>query len=196
MDIIIDLETAPLIFDRTTKIDEETGEKKDIGALSPITGKITAIAWLVVGTGFEPFSVCSTDETALLTKFWQAITNTAQEHTLRFVGFNIKQFDMHFLLVRSLACNVKICSFSRRHLVDLREILTAGNTYMKKGTLGDYAQILQIPSKFQNLDGENATQLFKNGQLDMLKRYVEQDVIITYELYKRMEQLHMLSILW
>ena len=118
--IFFDIETAPLMASEMNermptfkpranlkdeaKIEADIKEKRekffDDAALSPFTGRVCAYGYasgedkkvtLVHYNGREE------DEKAILTKFWNLYVNT--EDT--FVGFNINNFDLPFLIRRS-----------------------------------------------------------------------------------------------
>jgi len=184
MDIVFDLETAPIKFGEYMVRDDETGEMKDIGALNPITGRIIALGWMSCEAQHIFFDV---DEKKILERFWFSISEAAKESKtfLRFVGFNIKKFDLHFLLVRTLHHNVRIAGFNSRLVIDLREALTFGQTYMKKGTLQDYAKLIGVDGKYHDLKASDMPALWKAGKYEDVVSYLKRDIEITQELYFR-----------
>ncbi len=187
MDIVFDLETAPIKFGEYMVRDEESGEMKDIGALNPITGRIIALGWMC---GEEQHIFFDVDEKKILERFWFSIADAAKTSKtfLRFVGFNIKKFDLHFLLVRSLHHNVRITGFNSRLVIDLREALTFGQTYMKKGTLQDYAQIIGVAGKYNDLKASDMPALWKEGKYDDVVSYIKRDIEIAQELFFRCKE--------
>ncbi|MFT7615524.1 MAG: hypothetical protein ACI8Y7_000338 [Candidatus Woesearchaeota archaeon] len=184
MDIFLDIETVPL------KPGEHLSEDgNDIGALSPITGKIMAVGWSIRG---EP-KIAVGEEKEVLEKFWDSMRSIHTiGGTIRFIGFNIRQFDMHFILVRSLAHNLPIVPFARRSIVDLRDILTLFQR--KKGTLQDYALMLG-ESKFDNWSHEDIFAAWEKQDLESITLYLEKDIDITKKLYMKLQKLNMLSLL-
>ncbi|MFT4313175.1 MAG: ribonuclease H-like domain-containing protein [Candidatus Woesearchaeota archaeon] len=191
MEYIFDIETAPLKPGEHTRVTEQN-EVQDIGGLSPVTGKIIAIGLLHQD---KPY-IFTGHEKTILTDFWQTLKTLADSEKgyVKLIGFNIKQFDIHFLLVRSLAHKIAILPFTRRQVIDLRDYLTFFHTYMKKGTLNDYARIIGIDGKHDNIQNSDIPKLYENGDIAQIKKYVEQDIKITAELYKACKEIGILNI--
>lgn len=192
MDIIIDIETAPLEFGKYLYKDERTGEEKDIGALSPITGRITALG--LKYNDIENIFI-SEDEGEMLNEFWRSIENLhmKEKAPIRFVGFGIKKFDMHFLYVRSLANNVKIYRVYAPSVIDLKEYLTFFNSYKKRGKLSDYAHLIGIGGKYKDITGEQVPFLWKDKRLDELKAYLSNDLRMTQDIFLKCKELGILT---
>ena len=190
MDIIFDIETAPLTVGEYVKVGDD-GEKKDIGGLSPITGKIIAI-----GMHAKKTHIFTGEENDILTNFWQTIREESEEDKgfFKLVGFNVKQFDIHFLIVRSLAHNVPILKFNRRYVIDLREYLTFFQTYMKKGTLNDYARIIGVEGKYNDLENKDIPILYQRGDFETIRKYLEQDIAMTKNLYDACKKVGILEL--
>lgn len=192
MDIVFDMETAPIRFGEYVVKDEETGQMKDIGALNPITGRIVVIGWM---SGEEQHIFFDVDEKKILERFWHSIGEAvnAGNTFIRLIGFNIKKFDLHFLLVRTLHHNIKVAGFNPRVAIDLREVLTVGQTYMKKGTLQDYANLIGVAGKYNDLRASDIPQLWKDGKYDEVVKYVKRDIEITQALYYRCREIGILT---
>jgi len=187
MDIIFDIETAPLEFGQRMIKDEETGEEIDIGALSPITGRITAIGWK---SSEQQYIFSDLDEKKMLDQFWRSMEEAVgQRGFIRLVGFSIRKFDIHFLLVRSLHHHVKIARANLRQAIDLREHLTNFDSYKKKGKLEDYAKLIGVGGKYKNIQNEEIPLLWKEGKIEDLKEYLKHDLRITEQLYLKCKEL-------
>lgn len=184
MDIIFDIETAAIQPGSYTTTDDKTGEVKDIGALSPITGKIIGIGW---SEGEKIHSMVLDDEKALLAHFWDMIRS--QKEPFRLVGFNSKKFDVHFLLVRSLHHNIKTVPLSTKTIIDIRDHLTFFQSYMKKGTLHDYALLIGCEGKHEELTGEDIPRLWIEGKSDLIREYLYQDIVVTKKLFEKCVEL-------
>lgn len=185
MDVAFDIETAPLEYGKHIKTDEE-GNIQDIGALSPITGRIIAVGYkTMTATNI----LVNEDEKQLLQTFWQELKTHTNNQFVKFIGFN-SSFDMHFLLVRSLKHNIPI--IKNRMMLDLRTQLTVYNRYAK-GTLDDYAEILGMPGKHDNIKSSEIPNLWKQKKYDLIKKYLEQDVLITQKLFLKCKALGILK---
>ena len=192
MDFIFDIETAPLEFMKYTKVDEITHKEKDIGALSPITGRITALGWR---SGDKQQIFIDEDESRILDQFWRSIEaeSKADNGFIRLIGFSIKDFDMHFLIVRSLHHNIKIAKFDNKLVLDLREHLAFFKTDKKKGTLSDYAKLIKIDGKYKDIKGEEVPILWRDKKFDDLKEYLSHDLRITEQLYLKCKEFGILG---
>ena len=83
MEIILDIETASL-----------TDNRED--ALSPINGRVIAIGMKFLK---EEHIIMEDDEKLLLQKFWDKIRELHKQFSvIRYVGFNIRDFDFYFLI--------------------------------------------------------------------------------------------------
>lgn len=82
-------------------------------ALAPESGKVLAIGYAVIGDEGSPavdFKAAIGDERELLGEFWGIVRDSFQgrsERTL-FVGFNIREFDLPFLVARSWILGVAV----------------------------------------------------------------------------------------
>ncbi len=189
MDIVFDIETAPLEYGQRMVIDEETGEEKDIGALSPITGRIIALGWR---SGGQEQIFMDQDEKKIIEQFWRSIEKVGGNF-IRLVGFSIKKFDIHFLLVRSLRHNVKIAKFNTRQVIDLREHLSFFDSYMKKGKLEDYANLIEMDGKFKGIQSQEIPLLWKEGNFEDIKGYLAHDLKMTEAVYLKCKELGILG---
>lgn len=144
--------------------------------LEPLQDRVTAIG---VKTYTQEIVFMDKDEAKLLTIFWKYV-NSHQYFNL--VGYNCWSFDIPFLNIRSLKHRIRVVDV-RSKLIDIRYILTNGNRY-SKGTLLDFAKLLGFDGKYKNLTGKDAINLWKKEKIDTLKRYVLQDIILTYKIYE------------
>jgi predicted PolB exonuclease-like 3'-5' exonuclease len=133
--LVFDIETIPLDFDtsfddaqkeyllRGCSTDEEREDKKNLGGLNPLLGKVVCIGTYVQetrkGTALyldkEPIEEIVTlddmthkykafdDEAALIQHFWAGITNKYQA----VVSFNGRNFDCPFLMLRSAMLGIR-----------------------------------------------------------------------------------------
>ncbi|HLP79107.1 MAG TPA: hypothetical protein VK158_00570 [Acidobacteriota bacterium] len=154
----------------------------DSDSLSPITGRIIGIG---VHDGVATHILVDEDEKALLTQFWKLLSAPS----FRLIGFNIKKFDIHFLLVRSLVHEVQTVPLSTKHVLDLREHLTFFQSYMKKGTLVDYASIVGLTISHSY---EVIPTYWSQKRFDLLKHMLLENVMATYALFERCKKLRIL----
>ena len=187
MDIVFDIETVPLESSQYLYEDPQSGELKDVGALSPITGRIIGAGWLSDATSHV---FVDKDEKKILEHFWQSIEVAAKSSNgfIRLIGFNVKKFDMHFLLVRSLHHNVRVAHFNSKLVIDIRDYLSFFQTHMKKGTLDDYAKLIGLSGRYKGYKSEDIAQLWREEKLDELREFLLHDLKITQGLYVRCKE--------
>ena len=150
MNIVVDVETVPLEPGKHMEKNEH-GIEEDKGALSPITGRIVAIGARALK---DNVIFIDKDEKKILTDFWDYINRVSNETTYpKFVGFNFN-FDIHFLIVRSLHHNIKVNKILKTRCIDLRGVLTNYNFYIK-GKLSDYASLIGLNDKCDGMTGAN-----------------------------------------
>jgi len=183
--IILDIETAPHNYGECMERNKTTDQLEDVGALSPITGRVTAIGTTILISKQQPKThiFMDQDEKLMLSQFWTMLKALGETRIFRIVGFNIHSFDMPFLIVRSLANGVGLSYYNKNLIQDLRKILAFNQPY-KKGKLDDYAKMMGIEGKYKGMDGFHACQLWKDKQYDELRAYLTQDLVITQKLWE------------
>jgi predicted PolB exonuclease-like 3'-5' exonuclease len=189
MDFVIDIETAPQEFGAHTKVDDDTGEEKDIGAFSPHHGRVTALGWKANG-GQRIIIDQGQGEKDIIKTFLQSIEDHSDGY-IRFVGFSVDYFDLYFLRLRCLHHGIELPDYNGKHTLDLRTQL---NNYQrkKKGGLDDFAELIGIDGKPDHISGEDAPYLWKEGEYDELRGYLKDDLRITHKLFLRMKDVNML----
>jgi DNA polymerase elongation subunit (family B) len=175
---VIDIETCPIDFGKCDALTDEEEKKK---LINPIDSKIVAIGIRHKGNNII-FS--NKDEKGLLEDFWSEWKTIKKGSSyMKIVGFNITNFDIPFLVARSVINNVVISPFFIKELIDLRDKINAyryGNT---RGTLKEYASLLG--EKVMDVDGSDIFNLCKDGKMKELVEYLENDLLITDKLYQR-----------
>ena len=183
--IILDIETVPLDMEKYDTLPEE--EKFKI--LNPIDSRIVAIGFKHEGVRTV---IIDEDERILLEQFWKKF-NDARTKTPGsiIVGFNITNFDLSFLTTRSFARNVQIVPFKLKHVIDIRDKLTAYKSGKTRGTLKDYANFLGIET---DGTGAQVSDWWKNKEYDKIHMYLSRDLDMTEAIYTRAKELRILEI--
>lgn len=123
------------------------------------------------------------EEKEILTEFWKKVIElTGGNKFIPLVGFNIANFDLPFLTARSFVHKVTIFPFVLKSVVDLRDKINAYRYGPSRGKLKEFAKLHNLPVLEEN--GGDVAQLCKDGKMDILKKYLENDIYITDELYK------------
>jgi len=170
MEIILDIETAPL-----------TENRED--ALSPMKGRVVAIGMKFLK---EELIIMEEDEKELIEKFWNKIRELHKRFSIiRYVGFNIRDFDFYFLINRSLHFNLEIVRPGSTSFIDLREHLSLFRTYGKSGKLSDYAKLIGIEGKYMDMGGGDVPLLWKHKKYEEIRNYLSQDLFMTHTLFER-----------
>ncbi len=179
--IIVDVETAPL--DRKEyESREPDAERKKL--LNPIDSKIIAIGLKKKGEAAAVFM--GSDEAQLLTDFWKEISKSKSLST-KIVGFNIKDFDLPFLVTRSFVNNVEIVPFIVKEVLDLREKLSAYKFGNVRGKLKEFADFLSIDK--MDMDGSDVAGEYWAGNTKKIGDYLKKDLEITEAIYQRIVRL-------
>lgn len=169
---ILDIETTGL-----TPITRVCGEQINVN-------KIICISLL----NLENSSVISyygEDENKILQQFWNSIKTSDL-----IVGFNI-EFDLSFIRVKSLLNGVKFTKNPAEiKIIDLREVIYPNNKY-GVGKLRDFCDLLLIPYTTHN--GSEMNELYCKRDWKEIKAHCEEDVKITYELYKKLKDLNFIN---
>ena len=143
-------------------------------ALDPMTGRVLAFG--VRDEDGVNTILCDEDEIAVLSGAW-GVFNGVKSYT-QFVGFNIFNFDLPFLIRRSWKLGVKV-PFARRKrywpevFVDLREVWQLGE-YQARGSLDSISRFLGYSGK--SGDGAEFANLLRQDRqaaLDYLARDLE-----------------------
>lgn len=178
--------------------------KNQLG-FSPLTGKIVSLAVYdierslgavyYVGEGSEidfsddSFSYKQRTEPEILEDFWES----AQSYDT-FVTFNGRQFDVPFLLLRSIAADIKpsvelnrkryLSQQSTPYHIDLQDELTFyGAT--KRPQLHMFCQAFGIESPKGEVSGDDVAELYRTKKFTDIAKYNAKDVVATTELYEK-----------
>ncbi|MBI4140120.1 ribonuclease H-like domain-containing protein [Candidatus Woesearchaeota archaeon] len=183
--IIIDIETAPLDFDKYGSLSDDDKLK----LLNPIDSRIVAIGFHHDGLNNIFIDV---DEKVLLQNFWEKFNDARTKSPgCIIVGFNIISFDIPFITTRSFVNNVQVTPFKIKHVIDLREKISAYRSGRVRGSLKDLAGFIGISS------GENGSMVFewwKSGEYEKIKLYLQKDLVMTEAVYQRAKDLRILEI--
>jgi len=183
--VVVDVESVPLDYEAYKVLPEE--EKKKF--FNPICSKLVAIG--IRYNAVNHIYLSTEDEHGILDSFWDKWHSFNGNHFCVLVGFNIFEFDIPMLIGRSFFNDVEVVPFTLREVIDLRQKLAAFK-YNPKGTLKEYAQLIGL--KLSEFDGSMVAELVANGMLDELKGYLERDLELTDEVFKRAEKLNILKI--
>lgn len=176
------------LADAKTKLYQDFADK---AALNANSGRVAMIGLLEDGK-FGPLTV--DDEAAALTVWWELVSENMGAHNMM-CGFNIKEFDLPFLVRRSWKLGVHIplmtVALERKYpfwhecFIDLREMWLMGERSPDKGTssLNDLAKFFGLKTKEGN--GKDFWKMDRKSQL----KYLEHDVRLCEKIHKQMYQI-------
>jgi len=132
--------------------------------------------------------ICDEDEKKVLENFWEA----AKDVDL-FVGFNIIDFDMKYIVQRSIIQGVKPkikvdLSFARYKHSPMYDVMHEWNkwSFGRGVSLDTLARALGLPTSKTNMDGSEVYTYFKKGKIKEICAYCNADVEVTRKIYKKM----------
>ena len=130
------------------------------------------------------------DEKAIIEGFYKFLDEI---DTRVLYSFNGDFFDIPFLIYRALKVRAKAPEgFRMPKSIDLRKIYHGffynyENIKFKKGNLNDIGkEFLDMESK--STEGLEVVKAWETKNLDLIKEHCEYDVVITYELFKRLKE--------
>ena len=155
-------------------------------------------------TGCEPFTdsiVLDELDSAKESNLLHSAFRLLQQASLA-VTFNGQSFDVPFMLRRALLLRVPVnvqiemnkyrVTDGKSNHVDVRRVLAEtfpgnGPADFAPGKLEDYAKLLLGESKTDGVDGSQIGKLFEAGDFDTIKKYGEQDALLTYRIFQRLQ---------
>lgn len=185
----VDVETVPLDKEKYLGLSED--ERKKL--LNPIDSRIVAIG--VKKNTLVESILMGEDEKQLLREFWSLLERKAGSNAqpYRIVGFNIKDFDLPFLVTRSFLNGVPIVPFLLKDVIDIREYLSAFKFGHIRGKLKEFATLLNIPI-LEDIDGSQVAERYWNGEIEKIQTYLRKDLEITQKMHARMVELRITEI--
>jgi DNA polymerase elongation subunit (family B) len=150
-------------------------------ALDALSGQVLCIGYLLDRNEPAILSSDADGEAAMLRKWWELLD--AWERHTRIIGFNIKAFDLPFLIKRSWKHRVTVPYWIRNGrywndlIVDLREVWQLGDN-RAHGSLGAISRHLGLGEKTGN--GADFANLWKTNRQAAID-YCLQDVKLTQQ---------------
>jgi predicted PolB exonuclease-like 3'-5' exonuclease len=146
-------------------------------------GRIVCIAYALDNGKIESLSG---NEKEMLTKFWEI----AKDVDL-FVGHNILDFDLRFIIQRSIVLGVKPSrldlSFARYKNFPIFDTMEEWSKWGRNSESQDtLAHAFGLPSSKEEMDGSEVWEYFKKGKIKEICEYCKRDVEVNREVYKRM----------
>lgn len=152
--------------------------------LDPKIGRIICIGVKDADTG-KVMVFFDEDEKQMLNDFIDYVHNKQFKEV---IGYNLS-FDMRFLFVKCMKYRIRGGGFFRILFTDIMDNMRAVRkmySYNKPGKLDEWADFILGNGKLP-LNG-SIKELWEQGKIDEIIRYNKQDLEITYELWKRVQE--------
>lgn len=174
---VVDVETCPINLEGYFDMNEK--EQKEL--LNPIDSRIVAIGVRKDGNNTI---IMNDDEKLMLADFWKMWREFKNENRLvKIVGFNIANFDLPFLVMRSFINNVAIQPFILKEVIELRDKINAYKMGRRRGRLKEFAQIMGF--EIMDVNGGDVARLWSERKLDVISEYLKKDLEFTDAMYDR-----------
>jgi predicted PolB exonuclease-like 3'-5' exonuclease len=176
----IDIETCPTDKDSYQSAETEEARKK---FLNPIDSKIIAIGLKQSNKDISIFF--DSDEKKMLEDFWaELVTLRMGDPSNKIVGFNIKGFDLPFLVCRSFINGVEIAPFLLKDIFDIKENIHAFRYGNNRGKLKELAQMAGLEI-YDDMGGAMVPEKYWPNDYETIKKYLQKDIEITEALHQR-----------
>lgn len=183
-----DIETCPVNREDYSSRDED-GRKK---LLNPIDSRIVAIGLKV--SGREAIILQDGDEKKMLDGFWSQLAGFKKGSAAnKLVGFNVKDFDLPFLVTRSFILGSTIVPFLLKDVLDLRESISAFTYRHTRGKLKEFAELIGIEI-IEGFEGKDVAETYWAGDNEKIAQYLRKDLEITEAMAERMVKLRITEI--
>lgn len=158
--------------------------------LNPLTDRITTIGYCIDG---NTTSIYEEQEEQTIKLFLDVLDKCSHEFCLKLSGYNINAFDIRFLFLRAIKYGLlkpesyfykvfigAFNNFNNPLTLDLMDFFTFKKFTQQRVHLQEALIFLGLPLKTGT--GEQAIDLFKEGKILELQRYVENDAKVEWEL--------------
>jgi len=152
-------------------------------SFQPWSGRIICIGVKDISNG-EVQVFYDENEESLLLKFFRHIN---KKQYSEIIGYNIA-FDMRFIFARCLRYKLHANGFFDKIQTDLMMILKnvkKGYNFNQPGKLNDWA--IALLGKEKLFDNTKVPELYSQGRIKDLIEYNQNDLELTYELWKRIK---------
>lgn len=130
------------------------------------------------------------DERRTLKRFWQLMRDEVNIYRDTFIGFNLLDFDLLFLVGRSSLLGIKPpfnISFRRYQQQPIYDVMWEFTRWHHRISLGDMAHAFGIASsKTDDLDGSRVYDFYITNRHREIADYCARDVLLTRTLYRRL----------
>ena len=216
--IFLDIETAPAYNSKEEYLEVQKGMgsgeitkdhpdreikqkfwKRVQGALNPIEGKVIMITYQIDDNHIIQLKEWESSEQQILEKLYEMMSafKGSKEDPLNLIGFNITNFDLPFVFVRSRELEIKnvfyghdpLWLYKRLHTPTIQDILQIHlplNNWTRYG-LNHNAVAMAYGLQVKEVRGDVNTEYYYNQEYDKIIVYSDQEFIYP-QLYKKMKE--------
>src|SRR3989344_486935 len=175
-----DIGTCPLNKEEYLSRDEE-GRKK---LLNPIDSRIVAIGLRAAGK--DTAILQEEDEKKMIDSFWHEFGAFRKLNPFgKLTGFNVKDFDLPFLVTRSFITGSVVVPFTLKETIDLRESIAAFTFRHTRGKMKEFAELIGIKT-IEGFDGADVAEAHWAGEHAKIAEYLRKDIEIIEAMAKRL----------
>jgi hypothetical protein len=166
-------------------VEEKRQEQIDRAALDADFGRVVAIGMKIDELPVQSFSIHNNTESDLIGYFWDLYYKERGQSC----GYNIIGFDLPYLMRRSFDLGIKssitpnLAKYRTLPTLDLMMVLYNWSGFRGLKFVADR---YGIPNPLPDIDGSQVADM----DADTLHAYVQNDVTMTYLLYKRMQGIY------
>jgi len=178
------IEFSNLYGDLREKYKENFDFMPEFNEILTITTGVKTTEWIVTKN-------LEWDEVEMIKKFFEI----SEKNSL--CGFNIKGFDIPFIVKRALFLGIPIPNslklygkkpWDMENFIDLYEVYK--HTGYKSGSLDLICQFLSIPTPKDGIDGSQVQTFHDEGRDDEIREYCNRDVEATILVYEKFKSLN------
>ncbi len=177
-----------LTFEDIKKWEEDKGKKLEEQfiktSLSGDFGQIVCIACIKEKPDETEKRLIRGDEKEIIREFWDYVKDVNL-----FVGHNILDFDLKFIVKRSIIFGIKPTirmRFARYRQDMVYDTMHEWEKWGGRISLDRLACVLGLPSSKTEMDGSEVYGYYKEGKIDEICEYCMRDTELTRKIYRRM----------
>lgn len=154
-------------------------------SVNPLYCSICCVSFAVGQS--DPVSIYAGSERMMEKHLVEMVWRMLARHT-PIIGYGLSFFDIPVLLARSMILNVHPTRNLDRRKYGSRDIVDLCKSIFEDGRafgLGKVCKSLGIQSTLPDVDGSHVYDMYKAGQVGMIRAYCEDDVRLAQQLHKR-----------
>lgn len=162
---------------------------EDYLAKTGLSGDFGRIACLAYALDDGPPEVLWGDEREILEGFWKIV---AARGVRQFIGHNIRDFDLPFVIKRSRIHGVKptwMPSFARYRSDQIYDTMQEWSLWsygQSAVSLDKLAKIFGLPTSKDAMDGSAVWPYYQAGRIEEICEYCKKDVVLTRQVYDKL----------